>query len=199
MRLIVGLGDPGASYEDTPHNAGFLVCDHFASRHHLPDEIRKFHGLLRRGRIDGTDVGVLKPQTYMNLSGQSVSEALRYLPIELADLVVVWDDIDLPEGRVRIRPGGGDGGHQGTRSIIEHLGGSAFTRVRVGVGRPSERRGAAAHVLGRIRDEEKKRCFENTVRLAVDALDVILDKGVAEAMNRYNGTSASGSEEEGEE
>ena len=108
MRLIVGLGNPGAKYRDTPHNAGFQVCDRFADRHHLADESRKFQGLFRRGRIGDEDIGVLKPLTYMNLSGESVGEAVRYLPLEGADVILVWDELDLPQGKIRVRQGGGD-------------------------------------------------------------------------------------------
>lgn len=199
MRLIVGLGNPGPRYEHTPHNAGFIVCDRFAERHRLGAESRKFDGLLQRGRVRGDDVAVLKPQTYMNLSGDSVAEAMRYLPIETEDLIVVWDEMDLPEGRVRVRRGGGDGGHRGTRSIIERIGTDSFARLRVGVGRPPGEHGATGHLLGRIRDDEHKRRFDETVDRAVDALDCMLEHGIQEAMNRFNGLPGFDSEEEGKE
>ena len=136
MRLIVGLGNPGGKYRDTPHNAGFLVCDRFAERHHMAGESSKFQGRFRRGRVRQQDIAVLKPETYMNLSGQAVSEAVRYLPLTAEDIVLVFDDIDLPQGCIRIRPHGGSGGHLGVASVIEQLGSGDFPRVRVGVGRP---------------------------------------------------------------
>ena len=122
MQVFVGLGNPGARYAETPHNAGFLVCDRFAARHRLPAPAEKFQGLFTRGKVLGHDVGVLKPQTYMNLSGDSVAQALRYLPVEPHELVVVFDEMDIPSGRLRLRKSGGHGGHNGLRSIIERIG-----------------------------------------------------------------------------
>ena len=198
MRLIVGLGNPGANYRDTPHNAGFQVCDRFAERHQLGAESRKFQGLFRRGRIGDEDIGVLKPLTYMNLSGRSVAEAVRYLPLSAADVILVWDEIDLPQGKIRVRQGGGDGGHLGARSVIEELGTRDFPRVRVGVGRPAGRRDPVGYLLGRTRREQRERLAQ-TVDLAADALDVMLEKGVAEAMNRFNGLPAIGEPEQEKE
>jgi PTH1 family peptidyl-tRNA hydrolase len=196
MRLVVGLGNPGTRYRETPHNAGFRVCDGFADRHRMDAEEGRFRGRFRRGRVRGEDVGVLKPETYMNLSGESVAEALRYLPAGPQDLIVVYDEMDLPAGKLRIRPGGGHGGHNGMRSVIEQLGGFRdFPRLRVGVGRPPEGRDATGHLLSRLRAEQRER-FDATVRSAIDALDAILIEGVAEAMNRYNGLPAVGEEEE---
>lgn len=194
MRLIVGLGNPEPVYHDTPHNAGFVVCDRFAERHRIGDEVRKFRGGFRRGRVAGEDIGVLKPETYMNLSGESVIEAVRYLPLECNDVIVVSDDMDLPSGRVRVRPGGGHGGHNGIRSVIEHLGTQDFPRIRVGVGRPPGDREPTGYLLSKLPTAEQKR-FVQTVDLAVDALDSILKAGVEEAMNRYNGLLAVGQDE----
>ena len=196
MRLIVGLGNPGKRYQDTPHNAGFLVCDRFAERHALGTEARKYSGLFRRGRVAGEDIGVLKPTTYMNLSGRSVAEALRYLPAEGSDLILVFDDLELPLGKLRIRPGGGHGGHNGTRSVIESIGQRDFPRLRVGVGRPEGQRDPTGHLLSRVRSEHRER-FEQTVERAVEALECLLQNGVDEAMNRYNGLPAIGEEETG--
>ena len=195
MRLVVGLGNPGKEYQGTPHNLGFWVCDEFADRYRLPEEVQKFRGLFRRGRALGEDVGVLKPQTYMNLSGESVVEALRYLPIEAEDLVVVYDDMDLPVGRLRIRPSGGHGGHNGMRSLIAHLGTKDFPRIRVGVGRPPGKRSATKHLLSKVRKEDRDALDEAT-RRAVDATEKILKDGVQAAMNEYNGLSTPDAEEE---
>jgi len=196
MRLIVGLGNPGRRYQDTPHNAGFLVCDGFAERYSLGPEATKFEGLYRRGRVAGEDVGVLKPTTFMNLSGRSVAEALRYTPAEGKDLILVFDDLELPLGKLRIRPGGGHGGHNGTRSVIESIGQRDFPRLRVGVGRPSNQRDPTGHLLSRVRSEQRDQ-FRQTVERAVEALDYLLEHGVDEAMNRYNGLPAIGEEEMG--
>ena len=198
MRLIVGLGNPGTRYRDTPHNAGFRVCDRFAERHHLGDEIDKFRGRFWRGRLKNEDVAVLKPQTYMNLSGESVREAIRYLPLEASDMIVVYDEIDLPLGRLRIRPCGGSGGHNGVQSLIEQLGTRDFPRIRVGVGRGAGTRDPTGHLLGRLRAEARE-VFAETVERAVDALEVVLEDGVDEAMNRFNGLLPVAAEEEDSE
>ncbi len=195
MFLIVGLGNPGKRYRDTPHNAGFQVCDRFAARHGLGEETRKFGGLFGRGRVDQQDVGVLKPETYMNLSGESVAQAVRYLPIEPEDVFLVFDDMDLPSGKLRLRKGGGHGGHNGIRSVIEHLGTRDFARLRVGVGRPPQQRGATGHLLSKVRPDERKR-FSETVDLAVEAVEGFLKDGIDAAMNRFNGLPAIGEEEE---
>jgi len=185
MRLIVGLGNPGARYKDTPHNAGFRACDRFAERHGLGNSANRFQGVFWRGRACNEDVGVLKPQTYMNESGRSIGEALRYLPAEAEDVIVVYDEMDIPEGRLRIRKKGGHGGHNGIRSVIDHLGSSDFPRIRIGIGRPPGQRDATSHLLNRVRKSERER-FSETVDLAVDALDSILNNGIDLAMNHYN-------------
>jgi PTH1 family peptidyl-tRNA hydrolase len=198
MRLVVGLGNPGSRYRDTPHNLGFWVCDLLAERHGLRDEVEKFQGRFRRGRIGSEDVGLLWPQTYMNASGDSVAEAIRYLPTSTDDLVVVFDDMDLPLGRLRIRPRGGHGGHNGLRSITERLGSQGFARVRVGVGRPPEGWSASGHLLARIPEELRPRFDEAVVR-AADAVQCIWDEGVEEAMNRFNAPLPEASKERTEE
>ncbi|MBW2281724.1 MAG: aminoacyl-tRNA hydrolase [Deltaproteobacteria bacterium] len=197
MRLIVGLGNPGARYKDTPHNAGFQACDRFAERHRLGRSATKFQGVFWRGRAHNEDIGVLKPQTYMNLSGQSLAEALRYLPAEAKDVIVVFDDMDTPAGRLRIRKQGGHGGHNGLRSVTEHLGSGNFPRIRIGVGRPPGQRDATSHLLNRVRKSERER-FSETVDLAVDALDAILTKGIDLAMNHYNSVVIASEEDEEE-
>jgi PTH1 family peptidyl-tRNA hydrolase len=185
MRLIVGLGNPGKRYAATLHNAGFLACDRFAERNRLAPEVRKFQGAFRRGRVGGHDVGVLKPETYMNLSGEAVAEALRYLPVEPADVIAVYDDMDIPAGRLRLRKAGGHGGHNGMRSLIEHLGTAEFPRIRVGIGRPEGERDATGHVLARPAAEQA-RIFEQVLDRAAEALEVILEDGIDAAMNRFN-------------
>ncbi len=196
MRLIVGLGNPGRKYQETLHNAGFQVCDVFCERHHFGSPAQKFLGRLRRGRVGDLDVAVLQPGTYMNASGDSVAEAIRYLPVEPQEIVLVYDDIDLEEGRLRVRPGGGHGGHNGVRSVIERIGTQDFARIRVGIGRRAGR-DASGHVLGKLAAEEKRQLGE-TIETAVDALDTLLESGIEQAMNRYNGPLEAGQEEEGD-
>ena len=198
MLLFVGLGNPGKRYEDTPHNAGFRVCERFAERNHLDPAKRKFEGMFTRGRVGNEDVGVLRPETYMNLSGESVARALRYLPAEPSDVVVVFDDMDLPAGKLRLRKAGGHGGHNGVRSVIEQLATQDFPRVRIGVGRPPAGREPTGHLLSRLRDEEQQR-FSDAVDRGVGALELIVRDGFEAAMNRYNPLPAFGEEEEEEE
>ncbi len=185
MILVVGLGNPGARYRDTPHNAGFWVCDRLAERHALGADSTRFQALVRRGRLGGADVALLRPQTYMNLSGQSVAEALRYLPVELAGMLVVYDDMDLPAGRLRIRQKGGHGGHNGLRSIIECVGSQDFPRIRIGVGRPRGARDPVDHLLSRL-PEALRGQFSEVVDRAADAVELVVERGVEAAMNRYN-------------
>ncbi len=189
MQLFVGLGNPGPRYAETPHNAGFVVCDRFAARHRFPAPAPKFEGLFTRGKAHGHDVGLLKPQTFMNLSGDSVAQALRYLPVEAHELVVIFDEMDIPSGRLRLRKAGGHGGHNGLRSIIERLGTQDFPRIRVGIGRPPQGHEPTGHLLNKVRAEERAR-YDATVELAVDALDCILESGFEAAMNRYNRAEA---------
>jgi peptidyl-tRNA hydrolase, PTH1 family len=195
MRLLVGLGNPGARYADTPHNAGFVVIDRFAAKHRLPPFAAKFSGEFARGKVLGEDVGVLKPQTFMNLSGESVAAALRYLPVEVRDLTVVFDEMDIPSGKLRLRQSGGHGGHNGLRSIIEALGSSDFPRIRVGIGRPRTGQEPTGHLLGKVHPDERAR-LSGTIDLAVEALEVAIADGFERAMNRFNGQGPLGSDAE---
>lgn len=197
MWLFVGLGNPGSRYRETPHNAGFRVCDRFIERARLGSPVRKFQGAFVRGRFEGEDVAVLKPETYMNLSGESVAEAVRYLPVVPENIVVVFDDMDLPAGKLRLRKSGGHGGHNGIRSIIDGLGTVAFPRLRVGVGRPPTGRDATGHLLSKVRNEEQER-DSKTVDRAADALEMIVRDGFEAAMNRFNAMPALGNGEEAE-
>lgn len=191
MRLFVGLGNPGTRYADTPHNAGFVVCDRLIAKHRLPAPTEKFKGLFARGTVLGHDVGVLKPQTFMNLSGESVAAALRYLPVETGEIVVVFDEMDIPSGKLRLRKSGGHGGHNGLRSIVEQLGSSDFPRIRVGIGRPPAGREPTGHLLSKVPAAERER-YTATIELAVDALEMALESGFEAAMNRFNGLPPAG-------
>jgi len=147
MLLFAGLGNPGAKYADNRHNVGFMAADAIARRHSFSPWSKKFQGLIAEGTIAGEKIILIKPQTFMNLSGQSVGEALRFYKLELSALTVFYDEIDLAEGKLRIKTGGGAGGHNGIRSIDGHVG-NAYRRVRIGVGHPGVKEMVQHHVLG---------------------------------------------------
>ncbi|MCF8468133.1 MAG: aminoacyl-tRNA hydrolase [Sneathiella sp.] len=146
MILLVGLGNPGKGYAGNRHNFGYMAVDEIIRRHSFMPERIKFQGLIAEGNIGGTKVLALKPTTYMNLSGQSVSEAMRFYKIPLESIFVLHDELDLPLGKVRVKTGGGHGGNNGIRSIMAHIG-ENFSRVRLGVGHPGEKHLVTAHVL----------------------------------------------------
>ncbi len=189
MKMIAGLGNPGEAYANTPHNVGFDVVDLLAER--LGGSWKhssRFHAFVARTRCAEEPLLLVKPQTFMNLSGTSVVPLLRYYGGEPGDLTVVLDDADLPLGTLRIRAAGGTGGHRGLTSVMEALGSDAFARVRLGVGR--EGRGSLAdHVLGKF-DEARQEKARAVVEAAADAVLCLTEKGLNEAMNRYNGWRA---------
>lgn len=184
--LIVGLGNPGREYEKTRHNVGFEVVDLFARINKQPAGRRAGKAVVSEGRIDGRRVYLLKPVTYMNLSGEAVAAFLRNKPIGIADLIVVADDINLPLGKIRLRAAGSDGGHNGLKSMISHLHTRDFARLRVGVGAPADPGRQVDYVLGRFSRMESK-IVEEAVERAVAALETWLRDGIAPAMNRFNG------------
>ena len=147
MLLFAGLGNPGAKYANNRHNVGFMAADAIARRHSFSPWSKKFQGLIAEGTIAGEKIILIKPQTFMNLSGQAVGEALRFYKLELSALTVFYDEIDLAEGKLRIKTGGGAGGHNGIRSIDGHVG-NAYRRVRIGVGHPGVKEMVQHHVLG---------------------------------------------------
>ena len=186
MKLIVGLGNPGRKYRETRHNAGFAVADGLAGRHGATFESAPAEALM--ARLRGLGAGgtlVVKPLTFMNLSGFAVAELARYFRVELADLLVVADEVSLPVGRLRARPRGSDGGHRGLQSIIEQLGTQEFCRLRVGVGRGDERRDLADHVLSGFAEDEKPE-IERAIGRAVDAAEAFVTDGIDVVMNRFN-------------
>ena len=185
-KLIVGLGNPGKEYERTRHNIGFDVVDAFARLHGIAVTKREGQALVGDGRIGDARVFLLKPQTFMNLSGQSVVAFLRQKPLALADVLVVTDDIALPVGKLRLRAEGSAGGHNGLKSLIAHLHGQAFPRLRFGVGAPRDPSVQIDFVLGRFSRAEQRDVDETTAR-AVAALEVWLAEGIERAMNRFNG------------
>lgn len=186
MKLIVGLGNPGPEYRDTRHNVGFLVVDELANRWRLSDAWReKFEALHVRAMVADEAVVLAKPLTYMNLSGQAVAGLAGFYKIDPADVLVVTDDVALPLGRLRVRPEGGAGGHNGLKSIIQHLGTQAFPRVRVGVGRGDDRRDLADHVLGRFEAGERDTVSAAVLR-AADASEKFLAEGIERVMSAFN-------------
>jgi PTH1 family peptidyl-tRNA hydrolase len=193
MRLVVGLGNPGRGYARNRHNVGFMVVDLLAERWGVGAFRAKFGGHLGEGRIAGDKVALLKPQSYMNCSGQVVAPAARFFGVAPADLVVIHDDLDLDFGRLKVKVGGGHGGHNGLRSIFADLGSQDFVRVRLGIGRPPPRMDGADYVLQDFsRVETKELPF--VLGDAADAVEMILQAGVTSAMNRFNQKAAEADE-----
>jgi PTH1 family peptidyl-tRNA hydrolase len=185
VKAIVGLGNPGGKYERTRHNAGFLVLDRLAEKHGWRFNQKRDRSLVARGRLDQVEVVLAKPQTYMNLSGQAVQRLLASHGVKVEDLLVVYDDFDLPLGRLRLREQGGPGTHNGMRSIAALLGSTAFPRLRIGIG-SAEPGAARDHVLGDF-DPADWEAFEAVRERAVEAIETYLRDGLAAAMNRFNG------------
>ena len=155
MKLIVGLGNPGKQYEQTRHNIGFIVIDKLAEKLNIQLHQAKFKGLFGSGLVEGEKVLLLKPLTYMNLSGESIRAIMDFYQIDIEDLVVIYDDLDLPAGRIRLRQRGSAGGHNGIKSTISHLGTQEFNRIRVGINRPTNGMAITDYVLGRFSEEER--------------------------------------------
>lgn len=188
MFLIVGLGNPGKQYEGTRHNVGFMALDVLAEELNTGITKVKFKGLLGETFFQGDKIFLLKPHTYMNLSGQSVLDAVNFYKIPPEKLLVIYDDMDLPVGSLRIRPGGGTGGHKGMESIIYLLGTDQFPRIRVGIGKPDEYRDTTDHVLGKVYGEDAQK-IQAAILSAAKAALAIVTQGVDEAMNRYNSSN----------
>lgn len=186
MKVIVGLGNPGTRYARTRHNAGFDTVDLIATRQGWSWDTRRFHSLVASGALGPEKVVLLKPQTFMNESGLAVSEAVRFYKLVPADLLVICDDLDLPLGKVRLRPNGSAGGQHGLESTIRHLGSNAFPRIKIGVGRPD--RGRAENVdflLSAPRGDERLE-LDAAIERAAEAALTWLSEGTQVAMNRYN-------------
>ena len=184
--LIVCLGNPGDKYEGTRHNVGFMVADELGNRGNFPIQRLKYRALTQTATIGGCQALVMKPVTFMNLSGESVGEAARFYKIPADHVLVVSDDVSLPVGKLRIRTGGSAGGHNGLKNIIQHLGTDQFPRVKVGVGqKPHPDYDMADWVLGKFRGEDKK-AIDAAVARAADAVECYLKEGATKAMNRFN-------------
>ena len=190
VRVIVGLGNPGVQYANTPHSVGFESVDLIASRAGVAWEEKRQHKCaIARISVDGKKVLLVKPLTFMNLSGEAVSSVVRYNNAVPSEVVVIQDDIDLPAGRLRIRQGGSCGGHNGVRNIIERLGTQDFTRIKIGVGRSGEK-SVVSHVLGKF-DPQSRKVVDMAVEESVRAAMLVLQQGAQRAMNACNGFDAS--------
>jgi len=191
MKVIAGLGNPGAEYASTPHSIGFEVVDAVARGIGASWKgSSSFKGELAAGMLGALKVLLVKPQTFMNLSGDCVAPVLKYHNATVDDLLVVSDDIDLPVGKMRIRKGGSAGGHNGLKSLIERVGSQDFTRLRIGVGRdPQSRSNVIGHVLGKFSPDDRK-IMDEVVAEAAEAVGAIENENLEKAMNRYNGWTA---------
>ncbi len=188
MKLVVGLGNPGPQYETTKHNVGFWVLDAFADQTHLTFSGKKGDALTSRGQWQASNSAVdfmlVKPQTFMNRSGYSVRSLLHYYKIPLSDLILIYDDVDLDIGRVRIKKQGGTGGHRGVASVIQEVGSNQFVRLKIGVGK-DPRMNTADYVLSPFHQEDQEKISE-VVTQAVTLLPLLLEDKITEAMNRYH-------------
>ena len=186
MYIVAGLGNPGSKYEKTRHNVGFRVIDRLAEKYHINMNMKKHKAVCGTGVIEGVKVLLVKPQTYMNLSGESIREILDFYKTDPErEFLVIYDDISLEPGQLRIRKKGSAGGHNGVKNIIHHLGSQAFPRIKVGVGGKPEGYDLADYVLGRFPAEERKKVDE-AVRCAADAVGLMVQSRTDEAMNLYN-------------
>lgn len=183
---VAGLGNPGEEYRATRHNIGFQVVDAVAARWKIDIRRPEFRALTAEGILGRSMVLLMKPQTYMNASGRSVADALSSLGLSPGNLLAVYDDLDLPLGRLRLRDGGGSGGHRGVSSIIEHLGTGSFARLKVGIGRPAEGRTVLEHVLSPFEGSELAD-VERVVDRAAEAVACVLSDGLEPAMQAFNG------------
>ena len=187
MFIIVGLGNPGLQYENTRHNIGFKVIDNIAKEYNIEINRQKFKGVYGEGFINGEKVILLKPSTYMNLSGESIREVVDFYKLTCEDIVVIYDDISLDVGRLRIREKGSAGGHNGIKSIIAHLGTDVFPRIKVGVGQPNV--DLVNYVLGKFTDKEME-VLSESIDASTKAVSEIIKDDVKSAMNKFNGFKA---------
>jgi PTH1 family peptidyl-tRNA hydrolase len=187
MYLVVGLGNPGDEYRHTRHNVGFDVIDLLAEKYNVSVNRLKFKGMCGDANIAGEKVILLKPSTYMNLSGESVREAVSFYKVTSENIIIIYDDISLDAGKLRIRTKGSAGGHNGIKSIIQNMSSDIFPRIKIGVGQPQK--ALIPHVLGRFSKEDRVIVYE-TFEASIKAVETIISKGCTEAMNEYNGFNA---------
>ena len=186
MYLIAGLGNPSRTYEGTRHNIGFTMIDAIGNKFGIDVTTKKHKALVGRGMIEGMRVILAKPQTYMNLSGESIREITDFYKIEPENIIIIYDDISLDVGQLRIRKKGSAGGHNGIKNIIAHLGTQEFPRIKVGVGDKPPRMDLADYVLSRFSKEDREK-MEQAFKDAAEAVEVMITEGADAAMNRFNG------------
>ncbi|MBE7063578.1 MAG: aminoacyl-tRNA hydrolase [Clostridia bacterium] len=184
MFLIVGLGNPGRKYEDTRHNVGFKAIDYLSDRWNIPVKKIRFRALIGEGMVGTEKVILVKPSTFMNASGESVGEIVRYYNLAPENVIVIQDDVALPVGRLRIRPKGSDGGHNGIKSILYHLESDTFIRLKIGVG--GAEHDMVSHVLGTFSKADGI-AVTNCIKASDEIIETIMRHGAGEAMNRFNG------------
>lgn len=185
MFLIVGLGNPEEEYGNTRHNMGFKVINEISKQFDIDVTKNKFKGLCGSGNIDGEKVVLLKPQTYMNLSGEAINQYLAFYKIGAEDLIIIYDDIDTEPGKIRVRKQGSAGTHNGMKSVVSCVATENFTRIRVGIGMPEYKTDLMNYVIGNIKEEDKP-ILQQGVELAKQAVIEIIKNGVDSAMNKYN-------------
>ena len=185
MKLVAGLGNPGERYRATRHNVGFAVVDGLVARQGLAFETGTADALETKWRVAGDVVLLVKPLTFMNVSGEAVAALCRYYRIGAPDILIVCDDVNLPLGRLRIRANGSEGGHNGLRSIAEHLGTIEYARLRIGVGRGDARRDLSDHVLARFASDEQT-AIDAAVGRSLDAVEMWVERGTEPVMNAFN-------------
>jgi len=195
MHLIVGLGNPGADYAKTRHNAGFLLVEKLAAQWQAGWNIeRKFVARMAKAVRGGNKILLCEPQTFMNLSGESVAAVQQFYQLPLEKILVVLDDADLPLGEIRLRPEGGSGGHHGLDSVAQHLGSKKYARLRIGIGRKNEARQITGHVLGKFSADESG-LLEKVLERAAGQVECWLTAGLQKAMSQFNGAISSNNEE----
>ena len=185
FRLIVGLGNPGEAYRLTRHNIGFMVVDRLANRHRIFVNKRRLDAVYGLGKLDGRSVILVKPMTFMNMSGAAVQNLAHFFKLDTQDLLVIHDDIDLVFGKIKIKQKGGDGGHNGLKSLIEAFGSGMFARVRIGIGRPDAKQEVKGYVLSKF-DSRQEAVLDEVITIAQDAVETIVLKGLTEGMNRFS-------------
>lgn len=185
MYLIVGLGNPEEKYAGTRHNMGFDTINELAKKYQIELKKNKFQGIYETAIIEGKKVMLLKPQTYMNLSGESIREVMNFFGISLSDLLVIYDDMDIEKGMIKIRKKGGPGSHNGMKSVIDQIGTNDFARIRVGIGKPEDKYQMIDYVIGKVPQEEQQLLKQGTQK-ATEAIITILKEGIDQAMNQYN-------------
>ena len=183
--LIAGLGNPGLQYAETRHNAGFMAADRLAEKHNMTFNKRKFDAEYGEINLGGSRVILAKPQTYMNLSGEAVREAVQFYKIPADHVLVIYDDVSLPVGKLRVRPTGSAGGHNGIKNIIAHLGTQDFPRIKIGTGAPGEGGDMIDWVIG-VPSQAERKVLVESFRRAIDAAECIIEHGCQKAMNDFN-------------